>query len=205
MRKATQLAGAVCLLVASVTGMAASAWAAPASERYLHVKVEDAKEGESVNVNLPLSIAEKILPTVNKGKLHDGHVTIGSADLDGIDVKGLLDAIRTAPDNEFVTVKQKDQDVRIAKSNGNLIVHVRCIDHDKQNGKQTDKQDDRQNVDVTIPLKVVDALFSTAKDNELNIVAALHELSDAGDALLVTVQDASQHVRVWVDSKSTSD
>ena len=205
MRKATQLAGAVCLLVASVTGMAASAWAAPAPERYLHVKVEDAKEGESVNVNLPLSIAEKILPTVNKGKLHDGHVTIGSADLDGIDVKGLLDAIRTAPDNEFVTVKQKDQDVRIAKSNGNLIVHVRCIDHDKQNGKQTDKQNDRQNVDVTIPLKVVDALFSTAKDNELNIVAALHELSDAGDALLVTVQDASQHVRVWVDSKSSSD
>jgi hypothetical protein len=205
MRKATQLAGAVCLLVASVTGMAASALAAPAPERYLHVKVEDAKEGESVNVNLPLSIAEKILPTVNKGKLHDGHVTIGSADLDGIDVKGLLDAIRTAPDNEFVTVKQKDQDVRIAKSNGNLIVHVRCIDHDKQNGKQTDKQNDRQNVDVTIPLKVVDALFSTAKDNELNIVAALHELSDAGDALLVTVQDASQHVRVWVDSKSTSD
>jgi len=205
MRKATQLAGAVCLLVASVTGMAASAWAAPASERYLHVKVEDAKEGESVNVNLPLSIAEKILPTVNKGKLHDGHVTIGSAELDGIDVKGLLDAIRTAPDNEFVTVKEKDQDVRIAKSNGNLIVHVRCIDHDKQNGKQTDKQNDRQNVDVTIPLKVVDALFSTAKDNELNIVAALHELSDAGDALLVTVQDASQHVRVWVDSKSTSD
>ena len=205
MRKATQLAGAVCLLVASVSGMAASVFAAPPPERYLHVKVEDANEGESVNVNLPLSIAEKILPTVNKGKLHDGHVTIGSADLDGIDVKGLLDAIRTAPDNEFVTVKQKDQDVRIAKSNGNLIVHVRCIDHDKQNGKQTDKQNDRQNVDVTIPLKVVDALFSTAKDNELNIVAALHELSDAGDALLVTVQDASQHVRVWVDSKSTSD
>lgn len=205
MRKATHLAGAVCLLVTSVTGMTASVLAAPAPERYLHVKVEDAKEGESVNVNLPLSIAEKILPTVNKGKLHDGHVSIGSADLDGIDVKGLLDAIRTAQDNEFVTVKQKDQDVRIAKSNGNLIVHVRCIDHDKQNGKQDGKQNDKQNVDITIPLKVVDALFSTAKDNELNIVAALHELSDAGDALLVTVQDASQHVRVWVDSKSTSD
>ena len=193
MRKATQLAGAVCLLAASVSGMAANVLAAPPPERYLHVKVEDAKEGESVNVNLPLSIAEKILPTVNKGNLHAGHVTIGSADLDGIDVKGLLEAIRTAPDNDFVTVKQKDQDIRIAKSNGNLIVHVRCTDGDKQN------------VDVTVPLKVVDALFSTAKDNELNIVAALHELSDAGDALLVTVQDATQHVRVWVDSKSNSD
>src|SRR5580692_2884230 len=140
MRKATQLAGAVCLLVASVSGMAASVFAAPPPERYLHVKVEDANEGESVNVNLPLSIAEKLLPTVNKGKLHDGHVTIGSAELDGIDVKGLLDAIRTAPDNEFVTVKEKDQDVRIAKSNGNLIVHVRCIDHDnKMTSKATSK------------------------------------------------------------------
>ncbi len=193
MRKATQLAGAVCLLVASVTGMTASVLAAPPPERYLHVKVEDTKEGESVNVNLPLSIAEKILPTVNKGDLREGHVTINKSDLDGIDVKGLLDAIRTAPDNEFVRVKQKDQDIRIAKSNGNLIVHVRCTDKDKQN------------VDITIPLKVVDALFSTAKDNELNIVAALHELSDAGDALLVTVQGATEHVRVWVDSKSSSD
>jgi hypothetical protein len=58
---------------------------------------------------------------------------------------------------------------------------------------------------VTIPLKVVDALFSTSKDNELNVVAALHALSDAGDALLVTVQDASQHVRIWVDSRGTSE
>jgi hypothetical protein len=192
MRKVTQLAGAVCLLVASMMGMAASAMAAPA-ERYLHVKVEDAKEGESVNVNLPLSIAEKILPTVSKGNLHEGRVTIGHADMDGIDIRALLDAIRTTPDNEFVTVSQKDQEVRVAKSNGNFVVHVRS------------REGEKENVDVTIPMKVVDALFSTAKDNELNVVAALHALSDAGDALLITVQDASQHVRIWVDSRGTSE
>jgi hypothetical protein len=192
MRKVTQLAGAVCLLVASVTGMAASAMAAPA-ERYLHVKVEDAKEGESVNVNLPLSVAEKILPTVSKGNLHEGRVTIGHADMNGIDIKALLEAIRTTPDNEFVTVTQKDQDVRVAKSNGNFIVHVRSHEGEKEN------------VDVTIPMKVVDALFSTAKDNELNVGAALQALSDAGDTLLITVQDASQHVRIWVDSRGTSE
>ena len=192
MRKTTQVVGVFCLMAASVTAMAASAMAAP-PERYLHVRVEDAKEGESVNVNLPLSIAEKLLPTINKGKLHDGHVTIGNADLNGIDVKGLLDAIRTAPDNEFVTVKQKDQDVRIAKSNGNLIVHVRSSEKEKEN------------VDVTVPLKVVDALFSTAKDNELDIAAAIRVLSDAGDALLITVQDASEHVRVWIDSRSNAE
>jgi hypothetical protein len=192
MRKTTQVVGVFFLMAASATGMAASAMAAP-PERYLHVKVEDAKQGESVNVNLPLSVAEKILPTVSKGNLHEGHVTIGHADMDGIDVKALLEAIRTTPDNEFVTVTQKDQDVRVAKSNGNFIIHVRS--HEK----------DQENVDVTIPMKVVDALFSTVQDNELNVVAALHALSDAGDALLITVQDASQHVRIWVDSRGTTE
>jgi hypothetical protein len=192
MRKTTQVVGVFCLMAASVTGMAASAMAAP-PERYLHVKVEDTKEGESVNVNLPLSIAEKLLPTVNKGNLHDGRVTIGSADLNGIDVKGLLDAIRSAPDNEFVTVKQKDQDVRIAKSNGNLVVHVRSSEGEKEN------------VDIIVPLKVVDALFSTAKDNELDVAAAIRALSDAGDALLITVQGASQHVRIWIDSRTNGE
>jgi hypothetical protein len=192
MQKPIQVLGVFCLMAASVTGMAASAMAAP-TERYLHVKVDDPKEGESVNVNVPLSVAEKILPTISKGNLHEGRVTIGHADMNGVDIKALLEAIRTTPDNEFVTVKQKDQDVRVAKSNGNFIVHVRS--HEKDN----------QNVDVTIPMKVVDALFSTAKDNEVDVVAALHALSDAGDALLITVQDASQHVRIWVDSRGTTE
>jgi hypothetical protein len=192
MQKTTQVLAVFCLMAASVTGMAASAMAAP-TERYLHVKVEDAKEGESVKVNLPLSVAEKILPTISKGNLHEGRVTIGHADMNGIDIKALLEAIRTTPDNEFVTVTQKDQDVRVAKSNGNFIVHVRS--HEKGN----------ENVDVTIPMKVVDALFSTAKNDEVDVVAALHALSDAGDALLITVQDASQHVRIWVDSRGTTE
>jgi hypothetical protein len=113
----------VCML-AGVAATAPAAFAGP-GERYLHVKVEDAAKGESVNVNVPLSMAEKILPTVNKGGLHNGHVSIGSAEMNDVDVRALLDAVRTAPDNEFVTVKEKDQDVRIAKSNGNIVIHVR--------------------------------------------------------------------------------
>jgi hypothetical protein len=191
MRKGIQSIAVFFLAASMASSAAVPVFAAP-PERYLHVRVLDSKQGESVNVNVPLSLAEKILPTINKGELHNGHVTVGKMDMDGVDVRGILDAIRTTPDNEFVSVKQKDQDVRVAKSNGNLIVHV--INHDKDNEK----------VDVTVPLKVVDALFSTAKDNELDIAAALRTLSDAGDALLVTVQDATQHVRIWVDSKGDS-
>jgi hypothetical protein len=186
----------LCLLAAAVLLAAGAAIAAP-SERYLHVKVEDAEKGESVNVNLPLSIAEKILPTVNKGNLHAGTVRISDADIEGVDIKAILDAIRTAPDNEFVTVKERDQNVRVAKLNGNLIIHVR----DNSNGK--DKRG--QKVEVTVPMKVVDALFSTAKQNELDITAAIRALDGAGEMLLVTVEDASQHVKIWVDSRNTSD
>lgn len=192
MRKGLQGAAVLCLLV---TGALATATATRAgtTERYLHVKVDDAKNGESVNVNVPLSMAEKILPSVNKGNLHQGKVMIGDADMEGVDLRAILDAIRTAPDNEFVTVKETDQEVRVAKSNGNLIVHV------KDNKREGEK------VDVTVPMKVVDALFSTTKKDELDIAAAIRALSDAGDILIVTVQNASQHIRVWVDSKNTSE
>lgn len=169
------------------------ATAGTSSDRYLHVKVEDPKNGESVKVNLPLTMAQKILPTINRGDLHDGRVTISDSSLNGVDIRALLDAIRTAPDNEFVTVKSNDSDVRVAKSNGNLIVHVR----DKSNGDSK--------VDVRVPMKVVDALFSTAKQNELDVAAALRALGEAGDTLLVTVQDAAQQVRIWVDSRASAE
>jgi hypothetical protein len=194
MRKGIRAIGVSCLLALTMGNLAVTAMAAPApAERYLHVKVDDASKGESVNVNVPLAMAQAILPTINKGTLHNGHVTIGDTDFNGVDVRALLDAIRTAPDNEFLTVKEKDQDVRVAKSNGNLIVHV------------LDKSKDGEKVDVTIPMKVVDALFSTVKDNELDVAAAIRALSDAGDAVLVTVQDATEHVRIWIDSHSSSE
>jgi hypothetical protein len=191
MRKRLCGIGVICLLAGMAT-TAPAAMAGPA-ERYLHVKVEDATKGESVNVNVPLSMAEKILPTIHKDNIRNGHVTIGHADMDDVDIRALLDAVRTAPDNEFVTVKEKDQDVRVAKSNGNLVVHVR------------DGNKGSQKVDITVPMKVVDALLSTAKDNELDISAAIRALSEAGDAVLVTVEDASEHVRIWVDSKGSQE
>jgi hypothetical protein len=196
MRTGIRVMGVCCALALTVGSLAVAAMALPApGERYLHVKVDDATKGESVNVNVPLSMATAILPTINKGNLHNGHVTIGEADFNGVDVRGILEAIRNAPDNEFVSVKEKDQDVRVAKLNGNLIVHV--LD------KRQDK--DGQKVDVTVPMKVVDALFATTKDNELDVAAAIRALSDAGDAVLVTVQDATEHVRIWIDSHSSSE
>lgn len=181
----------VCGLVMSLAALAYTAQAAP-TDRYLHVKVDDGTEGSSVNVNIPLALAEKVLPAINHGQLHDGRVPISKADMNGVDIQAILDAIRTAPDNEFVTVKEKDQDIHVLKSNGNIVIHVR--DNSEKDG---------QKVDVTVPLAVADALFSTIHDNELNISAALAALDKAGQVLTITVEDASQHVRVWVDERNS--
>jgi hypothetical protein len=197
MRKTIQAIAVSCLLAAALVTVSIRTARSATTERYLHVRVDGGVKGESVNVNVPLSMAAKILPTINHGDLHNGRVTISSSDLNDIDVRAILDAIRTAPDNEFVTVKSNENDVRVAKSNGNLIIHVR--DSGKDGGKSGQK------VDVTIPMKVVDALFSTAKNNELDVAAALQALGDAGETMLVTVQDAEQNVKIWIDSKGSAE
>jgi len=192
MRRRTRIAAVLCLLAAGMMALVIPAAAAP-GERYLHVHVDDPTEGTNVNVNVPLSMAEKVLPAINNRDLHDGKISIHKAEMNGVDVRALLDAVRTAPDNEFVTVKEKDSDVRVAKANGNIVVHV------------IDKKNNDQKVDVTVPIKIVDALFATAQNDELDIAAALRALSEAGDVLLVTVHDSSQSVRIWVDSRNTQD
>ena len=62
MRKGIRAIGVCCALALTMGNLAVTAMAAPApAERYLHVKVDDATKGESVNVNLPLSMATAIL------------------------------------------------------------------------------------------------------------------------------------------------
>lgn len=188
----TRIAAVVCMLAMGMMALASSATAAP-PERYLHVNVQDPTNGGSVNVNVPLSMAEKILPAINNQQLHNGKVWIHNPDMNGVDLRAVLDAVRTAPDNEFVTVNNPDSDVRVAKRDGNIIVHA------------IGKRNKQQTVDVTVPLKIVDALVSNMKNDELDVAAALRALNGAGDVLLVTVQDSGEKVRIWVDSRNTQD
>ena len=178
----------------SSSGSSKSSSTSSSSDRWLHVRVisSDAK-GETVRVNVPLELAERVLPTINKDRLHDGKVKIDNAHVNDVDLRALVEAIRTAKDGEFVTVQSNDSDVRVAKQNNHLIVHVL----DKQNSKKSE-------VEVKVPMKVIDALFSAGKD-ELDLVAALHALSGQGDTELVSVKDHENTVRVWLDSKNVTD
>ena len=196
---ASMLAAAV-LLAPIAVGQASPASSstqtvsASSRDRWLHVRVTNpAEKEETVRVNLPLELAEKVLPTINKDRLHGGKVRFDDIDCHGVDLHALVDAVRTSKDGEFVTVQSKDSDVRVAKQNGYLFVHV----FEKNRPKHSQ-------VEVKVPMKVVDALFSAGKD-ELDIVAALHALSAQGDTELVSVKDEENTVRVWIDSKNVTD
>ncbi len=186
---------AALVLLTAATGLSpiASAQAAQ-TERWLHVRVDNqVAKGEMVRVNLPLSLAEKVLPTINKDRLHNGRITIHEADMNGVNLRALLDALRTTRDGEFVTVQGTSGDVRVVKQAGYLLVHVRG------NKDATNKR-----VEIRMPLTVVDALLSSS-GNELDLVAALRALGAQGDTELVSVKDEKSTVRIWLDSKNTSE
>lgn len=171
-----------------------SATPAAKGERWLHVRVICTEgKGDTVRVNVPLELAEKVLPTINHDRLHGGKVKIDTADFKDVDLRTLVDAIRTAKDGEYVTVQGNENDVRVAKESNHLIVHV----VDKKGSKNSQ-------VEVKVPMKVIDALLSAGKD-ELDLVAALHALGAQGDTELVSVKDRENTVKVWLDSKNVSD
>ncbi|MGB8472656.1 MAG: hypothetical protein WCE61_01075 [Candidatus Acidiferrum sp.] len=163
-------------------------------ERWLHVRVvSNNSKGENVRVNVPLALAETVLPAIDHDRLHGGKVRIGCMDCDGVDIRALFNAVRNSKDGEFVTVQSNDADIRVAKKDGQFLVHV----HDKDKPKASQ-------VEVRVPMKVVEALLSGGKD-ELDIAAGLHALASQGDAELVSVKGDDSTIRVWMDSKNVAE
>jgi hypothetical protein len=125
----TVLFSAAAILISPLATLAqtnsASAAASDTHDRWLHVRVVNTEDkNETVRVNIPLDLAEKVLPTINKDRLHNGKVRIDEAQIHGdVDLHALMEAIRSSKDGEYVTVQGTDNDVRVAKEGGQLIVH----------------------------------------------------------------------------------
>ena len=172
---------------------AATAMFAATTQRYLHVRVHGIKNNELVSVNVPLSLAEMVIPVINHGKLRNGKIQVHGFNSEDVNLKQILEALKSAPEGEFVTVQESDSHVRVAKEHGQLVVHVA-----DKNAKG------KENVDVTVPWAVAQALASDTIDNELNVEAAIKALENAGDVTLVAVNGDDETVRVWIDSNSGS-
>jgi hypothetical protein len=179
-------------LIAGLLLILSTALAVASDDLWLHVFVqENGEDGETVRVNVPVAFVERVLPLIENEHIHDGKVVIpDEAELEGVDLRGIWEAVRETADGEFVTVEGPDENVRVAKENGMLLVDV---------------DDDGDKVRVRLPLDVVDAAF-TGEANELDIVAALRVLGETYPAHdVVTVEDGSTRVRVWIDTRQEMD
>jgi hypothetical protein len=207
LRAAVLFALAACALAPA----ACLAQAATDTDQWIHIRVisRDAK-GEVVRINVPIELAAKVLPAVNKDRLHDGKVRIDSGQMQDVDLHAILDAVRTAKDGEYVTVQSNENNVRVSKSNGMLYITVTDKEHAKKPAKEDAAKSAKASeavetkVEIKVPLKVVDALLSAGKD-ELDLVAALHALSAHGDTELVSVKDAENDIHIWIDSKNAAE
>jgi hypothetical protein len=158
-------------------------------------------------VNVPLSLARTVLNSVQHGQLNHGVVHINHAHLDDVDVRGIVKALKSAQEGEYVTVEQRDCTVHVSKQGGMLLIHVTdrgAARKDQAGDEKETHHRHHQNVDVRVPLEVADALFSGSPD-ELNVGAALDLLSRHESIELVSVKDGEQTVHVWMDTKTTQD
>jgi len=189
LKKRFTLLGCLLIVAVAATGIAS------AQERWLHIKVvEDGHRGENVNINLPISMIEALLPMIETNDFRDGRVNIGAHLGDdvfqGIDLRKVLEALRDAPDADFVT-ESDDEDVRVAKEDGMLKIDV-------------DSRDDDERVRVRVPLAVVDAMIAE-NPYEIDVLAGIRALADFGGGDLVTVESDDSTVRIWIDDRQTTD
>jgi hypothetical protein len=161
---------------------------------WLHVRVEETgAKPTTVKVNLPVSVIEKAAPLVEEKCSQHAKLKAGKKEFDKAQLQQLWNAVRAAEDGEFVTVESAEENVRVSKSGGYLLVKVR------DNSKKKN-----ETVDVRVPLSVADALLSGPGD-ELDVMAAIHALAREGKGELVTVNDESSVVRIWIDEKNVSE
>ena len=166
---------------------ASSAASASTKDQWIHVRVEDRNnKGETVRVNLPIDMAVKVLPAINKNQLHNGKIHIDDAHLQDVDLRAILDAVRSSKDGEYVAVQSNENNVRVAKNAGYLYIHVtensshhKSSAKDSRDTKESVKSNADSKVEIKVPMKVVDALLSSGKD-ELDIVAGLRALASDG-------------------------
>jgi hypothetical protein len=179
-------------LLAMLALVFGAAGTAAASDLWLHVRVDEV-DGAKVKVNLPVSMMEKAISMVPEEHFSNGRIHLDDCcnDISVSELRELWQELKDSPDMTFVTVEEDDETVRVWKEDGYLKVHV------QEMGRQ-------EQVDVQVPLVVVDALLSGESD-ELNIEAAIRALVAEGEGELVTVTGDDEQVRVWVDNIAEAD
>lgn len=173
------------LLALTVTGGAAA-------DQWIHLKVENQHNEEFVTINLPFSMLHAAVAMIPEEAKAEGKIAIHDLDMDWNELMALWHEIKNAPETTFVTVETRDENVVVKKEGEFLLIET------------TERSQDGADVDVKMPLTVVDALLS-GPEGTFDFAAAIQALADYGPGELMTVRDGDDTVRVWIDDSNVSD
>jgi hypothetical protein len=154
---------------------------------FIHVEVREAggEEG-SVNINLPLALAQVALATMQETVDQHARMTFDKGELKVSDLRKMWRAMRDAGDTEFVTVQEAGETVRIYREGEMVFVKV-------------NEGDAKDKVRIQVPVGVMDALLS-GEGEELDLAAAIDKLGSMGKGELVRIEEeAGDSVRIWID------
>ena len=150
---------------------------------WLHLEVNDPSDDTSVNLNVPLSLAELVLDVVDTSEVKTNIRTSLPGELSISDLRKIWNELDAVGDAVLFTAKEKGSEVRIAREGSALVIRA--------------SEDGGEQVRAHVPGRVVDALFS-GKGEDLNLRAAIHELKHAGRSDILNIQDGESTVRLYV-------
>lgn len=173
------------MLLALLAGGAAQA----SSKTWLHVRVEEGgKKREKVKVNIPLSLAESVIPLIQENELARGKLRIPHHKVKVEDLRKVWETLRAQGDAEYVTVESEDGKIRVLVRGNYLFIQS--------------EESSKDQIQVQIPLQVVDAMFSGQGD-ELDLLAAIKALQQSGVRDIISIKSDHSTVLVWIDDKNT--
>lgn len=180
MRKTKSLLFLGALLMTAGIAMAAS-------QQWVHVHIENPANEERVRLNIPITLVESMMPLIEEKGMEKGVVRLHEKDLTVKDLRDMWKQIRQQGDSEFVSIQNRDTNIRVFTKGGYLYVQP--------------QDSSKKNVDIRLPLAVVDAMLS-GQGEELNLKAAVKALKDSGVKDIITVKDEEKTVRVWIDESN---
>ena len=182
------------MTLAVVAALGTARMEAQQSRPWIHVQVtEPGEDGTNARVNLPLALAEVALSLVSDKAISKGQIKLDEHDVSVEDLRLIWNELKASGDAEFLTMHQKDKEVRIVRQGDRIRIHVdKAGEGDKDAGQQ---------VRIEVPVTLVDALLGGRSDR-LDLKAALAELTEERGAI-VTLRDGEKRVRVWIEESKS--
>jgi len=173
-----------CLILVGVAG---GAVAAASDDRWIHVRVDDANGDKGrVDIQVPIGMVQSLLPVLKGARAH-GSIHIDAQSLDLAEFREYWTAVKNAKDGEYVTVRDEDSNVRIAKRGGNFLLTV-------------DDNGGRSRVRMKVPLPFIDAVLAGGDSMDLDALSGALAKAPSGEIL--AVDDENSHVRIWIDGSA---